>query len=87
MLEAIRKLFSSAKFLTLVAALVVLGVAKLGFEIDQETAGMIAALFAVLLGAQGAADHGKEAARYAATATPPPAQTQTVNVEAAKAEP
>jgi hypothetical protein len=68
MKKALVDLFSSKKFLTLIAGLVVAGVARFGVQADPETIVAILSLFAVLIGAQGATDFGKEAAK---SSTPP----------------
>lgn len=63
MKQAIVDLFSSKKFLLLLAALIVTSGAKLGLELDNELVVALLGLFAVAIGAQGAADAGKEAAK------------------------
>jgi hypothetical protein len=73
MKEAVLGLLSSKKFITAIVALVVTGAAKYGFDVDAEVCAAVLGLFAVLIGAQGAADNGKEAAR--------------LHVESAAAEP
>jgi hypothetical protein len=61
--QALIDLFSSKKFLMLLAALIVASGAKLGLELDNEIVLALLGIFAVAIGAQGAADAGKEAAR------------------------
>lgn len=73
MKDAVLGLLSSKKFITAMVALVVAGGARYGFDLDPEVCAAILGLFAVLIGAQGAADNGKEAAR--------------LHVESAAAEP
>lgn len=59
---AIVELLSSKKFLTAIVALLVAGGARYGLALDPEVCATILGLFAVLIGAQGAADQGKAAA-------------------------
>lgn len=63
MKDAFTRLLSSAKFWTAVIALAAVFAARYGLEISEEMTALVAAIFAVLLGAQGAADAGKEAAK------------------------
>jgi hypothetical protein len=63
MIEAIKALLSSKKFITAIVGLVVAGVAKLGLNLEPEIVASVLGFFAVLVGAQGAADLGKEAAK------------------------
>lgn len=84
MTEALRNLFSSKKFLTLLVGLMVAGGAKLGLDVDGETAAAILGLFAVLIHAQGQADHGKEAAKTAADRakeTPPAVMSSSTSTQ------
>lgn len=67
MLEALKGLFSSKKFITAIIALVVAAGAKFGLEVDGEVVAAILGVFAVLIGAQGATDVGKEAAKAKTT--------------------
>lgn len=73
MKEAVLGLLSSKKFITAIVALLVAAGAKYGLDLDPEICATILGMFAVLIGAQGAADQGKEAAR--------------LHVESAAAEP
>lgn len=68
MKKAIADLLSSKKFLTALVAIAVMIGAKFGLELDDEFVFALLGLFAVLLGAQGATDHGKEAAKAASKA-------------------
>lgn len=70
MMNALRNMFSSKKFLTALVALLVSAGAKFGLQLDNELVMSIVALFAVVIGAQGATDVGKETARI----TNPPKQ-------------
>lgn len=58
-LEVLKELLTSKKFITAVAGLVVLGLAKIGFQADTDTIiGIITVVSTLLLG-QGLTDHGK----------------------------
>jgi hypothetical protein len=63
MLDAAKHLLASKKFQTFLLGLLVAGGAKLGLEVSDELAAAILGATAILIGAQGAADHGKEAAK------------------------
>jgi len=63
MKQAIIDLLSSKKFITAIVALLVAAGARYGLDLDPEICATILGLFAVLIGAQGAADNGKEAAK------------------------
>lgn len=63
MKQALIDLFSSKKFLMLLAALIVAAAAKFGLALDNELVLSLLGIFAVAIGAQGAADAGKEAAK------------------------
>jgi hypothetical protein len=66
--KALAALLSSKKFVTaLTGAAVAIG-AKFGLELDNEIVAAIIGLFAVAVGAQGLADHGKEKALIEAKA-------------------
>lgn len=81
MREALGELLSSKKFLvgisSSIAALVIRLSSRFGWGIDAETASQLAwtvvALASTYLGAQGLADHGKEAAAVRAEADAPSA--------------
>ncbi len=62
MKAALLALLASKKFLTTLVAIGVTIGARYGLQLDPEFCYAILGLFAVLLGAQGAADHGKSAA-------------------------
>lgn len=62
-MNALRTLFSSKKFLTALVALLVSAGAKFGLQLDNELVMSIVGLFAIVIGAQGAADVGKEKAK------------------------
>lgn len=62
-MTALRTLFSSKKFLTALVALLVSAGAKFGLQLDNELVMAIVGLFAIVIGAQGAADVGKETAK------------------------
>ena len=71
MKDALTRLVSSAKFWTLVLGLLTTFLAKYGVHVDDSTSQYIAMGFALLLGAQAAADHGKSAALINAAAAAP----------------
>lgn len=62
-MTALRTLFSSKKFLTALVALLMSAGAKFGLQLDNELVMSIVGLFAIVIGAQGAADVGKETAK------------------------
>lgn len=59
MKDALIRLLSSMKFWTAVIALIAVFAARYGFEISEQMTALVAAVFTVLIGAQGAADLGK----------------------------
>jgi hypothetical protein len=63
MKTALAGLLGSKKFLTAITGIVVAIAAKKGFDLDSELVAAILGVFAILVGAQGAADFGKEAAK------------------------
>ena len=63
MLNALRDLFASKKFQTFLIGILVTAGAKIGLEVSDELAAAVLAVVAILIGAQGAADVGKEAAK------------------------
>ncbi len=69
MKDAIAGLLGSKKFVSFVTGVVGILLARWGLELDEATVAAMFGVLAVLLGAQGAADHGKEAAKIAATTT------------------
>lgn len=77
MRDALARVFGSAKVWTAIIGLIVTfgatAFARWGIEVSdaavQQTAITVSAIFAILLGAQGATDHGKAAAQIAATTT------------------
>ncbi len=68
MKEALLRLLASAKFWTMLLGLVGAIAARYGFEVDPEVFWAIVGLVGVLIGAQGAADAGKEKAKIEAKA-------------------
>ena len=63
MIETIKALATSKKFIASVAGVVVAAVAKIGLDLDTEAvATLLAPIIAYIIG-QGWADNGKEAAR------------------------
>lgn len=63
MLTALRALLSSKKFITTLVGVAVAIAARVGFDLDPELVAAILGVFAMLVGAQGLADQGKEAAK------------------------
>lgn len=82
----LRSLFGSKKFITAIVGVIVALGAKYGLALDPEIIATIVGLFAVLVGAQGLADQGKEAAKAVACAhcgklpTDPPAPSTPATV-------
>lgn len=70
MRAAIAELLGSKKFLTMIAGLLVTAGAKWGLKLDPEVCIAILSLFGILIGAQGAASVGKEAAQIRAAVPP-----------------
>ena len=69
MLEMLKQLLSSKKFVVALVACVVWLAGRIGFHVDAETlAGAITPLLTFVLG-QGIADHGKAAATINAATT------------------
>ncbi len=62
-MDVVRALFSSKKFVAMLAGLVATLVAKIGLELDEATVTQIVSLVAVYIGGQGLADMGKEKAK------------------------
>lgn len=54
------------KFWTMILGLLTAIGAKYGFKVDPDVFWSIVSLFGLLIGAQGLADHGKEAAKITA---------------------
>lgn len=65
MKKVLAELLGSKKVVTTLIGVAATVAARKGFELDTELCMAIAGAFAVLVGAQGAADHGKEAAKIA----------------------
>ncbi len=94
MKAALARLLGSAKFWTAIIGLCVTAGASLfaryGIEVSteavQQTAGTVALIFSILIGAQGIADHGKSAAEIKA-ANDNAAPTQVTNVTNVAATP
>jgi uncharacterized membrane protein len=89
-MTAIKSLLQSRKFWTTIIGGVATAAASLlasyGLELSdaavQQIAGTIAIMFTVLVGAQGLADHGKEAAKTTGEATKSASTATTPPVEA-----
>lgn len=71
MTAALRNLFSSKKFITMLVGLAVALGARFGLQLEPELVASIVGLFAVLIGAQGLADQGKEAAKESKPSSTP----------------
>jgi hypothetical protein len=66
MKQALIDLFTSKKFLAVLAAIVVYIAGRFGFDVDPASLDRIFAALMVYVGAQGIADHGKSAAEIEA---------------------
>lgn len=73
MWDAFKRMVGSQKFQTALVGVIIAVGLRLGLKVDQTLASEVVGLFAVAVGAQGIADHGKSAAQ--------------INAAAAKAEP
>lgn len=84
-MEPLAEMFTSKKFIAAIASVIGGLVARLGFNVDVETIGVIILPLVVYIFAQGQADKGKAAAVIVAAnpapVTPPSVVEQTVNVE------
>lgn len=69
-MTVLKDLFSSKKFLVMLAAIVMAAASKLGLALDPELVNQILALAGAFIVGQGIADHGKEAAKVNAAAGP-----------------
>jgi hypothetical protein len=69
MKQALLDLFTSKKFLAVLAAIIVYVAGRFGFDVDPASLDRIFAALMVYVGAQGIADHGKSAAEIAMGAT------------------
>lgn len=69
MKRAFVRLIESSKFWTAIVGVVVALGAKYGLDLDKELVASIVGLFAILVGAQGAADQGRAAAEIASGTT------------------
>jgi hypothetical protein len=63
MLNVLKELLASKKFIVMLAAMVVAIASKLGFAIDHDMSTQVITLASAYLVGQGIADHGKEAAK------------------------
>lgn len=82
--EAIKRLLTSTKFMTLIVGIIVSQAAKRGIILDPSSVNEIVGLFAALIVAQGAADLGKGRAQVEVANPKPP---ETVNVQAVNLDP
>jgi len=67
-MQKLRELLGSKKVISAIVAVVTVIAAKYGFRVDTETIIGLITLFGILIGAQGATDFGKEAAKIQADA-------------------
>lgn len=67
MLEAIKALLGSKKFLVMLAGIIVAVLAKVGVPLDPDLVNQVVGLAAAYIVGQGIADHGKEAAKVGAS--------------------
>lgn len=84
MVNALKNLLTSKKFLTMVAGLVVSFAARKGLNLDETEVAGIVALFVAYIFAQGQADKGKEATKVNAVANAVSDETPRAQVEAIK---
>lgn len=63
MQETLKQLFTSKKFLATLAGVIITLFAKVGLDVDNETAAMIVGLIGSFVVSQGIADNGKEKAK------------------------
>lgn len=64
--DALKEMFTSKKFLATLAGIVITLAAKVGLNIDDETAAMIVGLISAYILGQGVADAGKSKAKIEA---------------------
>lgn len=86
LLDAFKRLLTSAKVITALVGLVVTFAAKHNVVLSPDDVNSILTIVAVLIGAQGLTDFQKGAAQVQAANPPPPTteQTQIVNVPGKK---
>jgi len=70
MLQILKALFSSKKFLVMLAGILLASASKLGLDLDEDLVNQILAMVGAYVVGQGIADHGKEAAKTASKAGP-----------------
>jgi hypothetical protein len=66
LVDALKRLFASAKFITTIAGLIVYMAARRGIVLSPDDVQAVLLFFGVLVGAQGLTDFGKEKARVEA---------------------
>ena len=81
MLQIVKDLFSSKKFLVMLSGIVITVASKLGLNIDPNTLNQILAIIAAYIVGQGIADHGKEAVIAQSRLAAAQAVTQTTTDE------
>ena len=67
-MNLVKDLFASKKFIAMLVGIIVTLGAKICFDVDQETAAMIAGIVGAYILGQGISDNGKEAAKIDAEA-------------------
>lgn len=63
-MQTIKNLFGSKKFLAMAGSVIIYLVGTQGLDLSQADADRILGMVALYIGAQGLADHGKEAAKH-----------------------
>jgi hypothetical protein len=63
MVDALKGLMQSKKFIGMIVGCVITLTAKVGLDVDDSTIWQIVALISTWVGAQGIADHAKEKAK------------------------
>lgn len=66
MQDALKEMFASKKFIAMLAGIIITLAAKIGFDVDNETAMMIVGLVSSYVLGQGVADAGKSKAKLEA---------------------
>lgn len=87
LIDALKRLFSSAKAITMLAGIVVYLAAKRGIVLNPDDVTGILILFGSLLGAQGITDFGKGKAEIEAANPKPPEQVNIQNVNTTEEAP
>lgn len=75
----LKDMFSSKKFLVMLAGIIVMAADKLGLNLDPDFVNKLLGLMAMYILGQGIADHGKEKAKVEAAAASPTVSTTVEN--------